>query len=82
MFDESCNCYVEGKVKYLVDCKTAVLVDYGNGSCDNIATKTICIKGKCETSSGAYQEDFALKCTSANFSEGPISDEEANEIGI
>ncbi|MCH2021975.1 MAG: hypothetical protein MK207_05790 [Saprospiraceae bacterium] len=81
VFDEVCNCIVAGKVKYLKDCETAVLVDYGNGTCDNIATKTICINGKCELSAGAYNEEIQFECQES-FIEGPITEEEATRIGI
>ncbi len=81
VFDESCNCIVSGKVKYLKDCKTAALVDYGNGTCDNMATKTICKNGKCEISAGAYTEEFEIDCHETIL-EGLISEEEALKIGI
>lgn len=81
VYDDNCNCIVSGKVKYLKECETVALVDYGNGECDNIATKTVCIDGKCETSAGAYTEDFEFDCQES-FKEGAISDEEALELGI
>ena len=81
VFDEACDCIVAGKVKYLKDCKTAALVDYGNGACDNIATKTICVNGKCEARAGAYTVDFEIDCKES-VEEGPISKEEAEAIGI
>jgi len=81
VFDEGCNCIVSGKVKYIKDCQTAALVDYGNGDCDNIATKTICKNGKCEAEAGAYTVDFEIDCQTT-IVEGPISEEEAIEIGI
>lgn len=81
VFDEDCNCIVSGKVKYLKNCKTAILLDYGNGECDNIATKTICKNGKCETSAGAYTEEFEFDC-SETVVEGPITEEEAVEMGF
>ena len=71
----------QGKVKYLVDCKTAALVDYGNGECDNIATKTICVNGKCESIAGAYTEEFEIDCEEP-IVEGIISEEEAIAMGI
>lgn len=76
VFDESCNCIVSGKVKYLENCKTASLIDYGNGECDNIATRTICINGKCEISAGAYIEEFEIDCQETII-EGEISTEES-----
>lgn len=81
VFDETCNCIVSGKVKYLKNCETVALVDYGNGTCDNTATKTVCKDGKCELSAGAYTEDFEIDCQQ-NITDGPISDEEASNIGF
>jgi len=81
VFDDSCNCIVSGKVKYLKDCQTAALVDYGNGECDNIAIKTICKNGKCETKAGAITEEFEIDCKE-EVVEGIISEEEALKIGI
>ena len=42
VISEECNCIVAGKVKYLKDCKTVALIYYGNGECNNLATKIIC----------------------------------------
>lgn len=81
VFDDNCNCIVYGKVKYLKDCQTVALVDYGNGTCDDIATKTICKDGKCELSAGAYTEEFQIDCH-ATITDGPIDDAEAAKIGI
>ena len=81
VFDETCNCIVSGKVKYLKDCKTVALVDYGNGTCDNIATKTTCKNGKCEINAGAFTEEFEFDCAE-NVIEGPISEEEASKLNI
>lgn len=80
-FDEGCNCIVAGKVKYLKECQTVVLVDYGNGECDNLATKTICKNGKCEISAGAFTEEFEFDCTET-ITEGPITEAEAIKMGI
>ena len=44
IISEDCNCIVAGKVKYLKDCKTVALIYYGNGECNNLATKIICRK--------------------------------------
>ena len=80
-FDETCNCIVSGKVKYLKDCVTVILIDYGNGTCDNIATKTICVNGKCELRAGATIEEFEFDCLDSII-EGPISEAEALDLGI
>lgn len=81
VFDEECDCIVAGKVKYLKDCQTAALVDYGDGTCDNIATKTLCVNGKCETEAGATVEEFEFDC-SETVEDGPVSVEEAEALGI
>jgi hypothetical protein len=81
VYDEQCNCIVAGKVKYLKDCTTVALVDYGDGTCDNIAIKTICPDGKCDGPALAF-EAFEFDCQDANVVEGPISDEEAALMGI
>jgi len=81
VFDEGCNCIVAGKVKYLKACQTVLLVDYGNGACDNKATKTICKDGNCEISAGAYLVEFEFDCLQP-IEEGPISEEEALKMGI
>jgi len=38
---EDCKYIVEGTIKYLLDGEVVAIVDYGNGECDNIATKTV-----------------------------------------
>jgi len=81
VYDEDCQCIVAGKVKYIKNCNTAALLDYGNGTCDNVATKTICVNGKCEEIAGAYTVDFEFNCE-APIVEGQISDEEADILGI
>lgn len=81
VFDETCNCIVSGKVKYLKDCQTVALVDYGDGTCDNVATKTICVDGKCESNAGAQTETFQFDCQK-EVVDGPIDDNEAAQIGI
>lgn len=73
VFDEDCDCIVSGKVKYLKDCMTVALVDYGNGTCDNIATKTVCKNGMCEKKAGAYTVKFEIDCKEIVV-EGPVED--------
>ena len=36
-----CDYIVEGKIEYIKDGKVAATVDFGDGECDNIATKTV-----------------------------------------
>ena len=38
---ENCNYIVEGTVEYLKDGKVAATVDFGDGTCDDKATKTV-----------------------------------------
>ena len=58
-----CDCIVAGKVKYVGECGTLYLLDYGDGTCDDIAIKTICINGKCDGCK-SYEETVKLDCTS------------------
>ena len=78
---EDCNCIVAGKVKYLKDCKTIALIDYGDGQCDNIATKIICKNGDCFGKDGQPLESyqFTIKCNGNTINEGVV---EANEIEL
>lgn len=46
--DSACNCIVSGYVKYVKNGKTVALVDYGKGTCDKWAVKTICVNGDCK----------------------------------
>ena len=38
---DDCYYIVEGTIEYRLDGEVAAVVDYGNGECDNIATKTV-----------------------------------------
>ena len=38
---EGCKYYVSGTIEYIQNSVVVAVVDYGNGGCDNIATKTI-----------------------------------------
>ena len=66
VIDPSCNCIVQGFVKYVKDGKTIALVDYGDGTCDKWAVKTICYNGKCEDKL-ATSCKFELDCTETGF---------------
>jgi len=48
VIDPACNCIVSGYVKYVKNGKTVALVDYGKGTCDKWAVKTICANGDCK----------------------------------
>jgi hypothetical protein len=38
---ESCKYVVEGTIEYRMDDVVIAIIDFGNGECDNIATKTV-----------------------------------------
>ncbi len=38
---DDCQYIVEGTIEYLLNGETVAIVDFGNGECDNIATKTV-----------------------------------------
>ena len=60
-YDEECGCIVRGMVKY-VDCgKTQAIVYYGDGECDGIGLRTICVGGDCETAE-AQTCEFDMEC--------------------
>jgi len=61
VISEECGCIVQGKVKYVENGETVALVDYGNGECDDIATKTICVDGDCADANVEIIE-FRIDC--------------------
>jgi hypothetical protein len=77
-----CNCIVSGKVKYLKNCKTIALVDYGNGDCDNIATKILCKDGKCfdENKIPFDTYDYTIDCNGQNIEDGLVSEIEIAQL--
>ena len=79
---EDCNCIVSGKVKYLKDCQAVALIHYGDGRCDNIATKIICEDGDCfdKNDSPLASVDFTIDCNGNSITEGPISSYELNQL--
>jgi hypothetical protein len=70
--DPSCNCIVSGFVKYLKDGKTIAMVNYGEGDCDEWATKVNCIDGSCSEKDGAYCTKFKQDCGSEDPLEDPM----------
>ena len=38
---DNCKYIVEGTIEFLLNGETVAIVDYGDGECDNIATKTV-----------------------------------------
>lgn len=78
IISSDCNCIVAGKVKYLEDCETKALIDYGNGECDSIATKIICKNGDCfDKYKNPFESyDFVISCNGNDINEGPVSIEE------
>jgi hypothetical protein len=78
IISSECNCIVSGKVKYLEDCETKALIDYGNGDCDNIATKIICKNGDCfDKFKNPFETyDFIIDCNGNTINDGPVDVEE------
>jgi len=79
---EDCNCIVSGKVKYLKDCKTIALIHYGEGECDNIATKIICENGECFDKYDQPLEsyEFSIKCNGNTIDEGIVQTGELEQL--
>ena len=82
VISDDCNCIVSGKVKYLKDCKTIALIDYGNGDCDNIATKILCKDGTCfdENKSPLDTYDYTIDCNGKNIEDGLASEIELDQL--
>ena len=82
VISDDCNCIVSGKVKYLKDCKTIALIDYGNGNCDNIATKILCKDGACfdENKIPLDTYDYTIDCNGKNLEDGLVSEIEINQL--
>lgn len=77
-----CNCIVSGKVKYLKDCKTVALVYYGDGVCDNKATKIICENGNCfdKDDNPIKSFEYDIDCNGNNITEGSVSQDEFEDL--
>ncbi len=77
-----CNCIVSGKVKYLKDCKTVALVYYGDGVCDNKATKIICENGNCfdKDDNPIKSFEYDIDCNGNNITEGSVSHDEFEDL--
>jgi len=82
VINEECNCIVSGYVKYIKDCQTVALVDYGEGECDNIATKIICKNGDCfDKNKNPYETyEYNIDCNGNNINDGPIDINEIEEL--
>ena len=82
VISDNCNCIVSGKVKYLKDCKTIALIDYGNGDCDNIATKILCKEGTCfdENKNPLDTYDYTFDCNGENIEDGLVSEIEIDQL--
>ena len=82
VISDDCNCIVSGKVKYLKDCKTVALIDYGNGDCDNIATKILCKNGKCfdENKIPFDTYVYTIDCNGKNIEDGLVSEIEIGQL--
>ena len=77
-----CNCIVSGKVKYLKDCKTVALGYYGDGVCDNKATKIICENGNCfdKDDDPIKSFEYDIDCNGNNITEGSVSQDEFEDL--
>ena len=82
VISQECNCIVSGKVKYIKDCKTVALVDYGNGNCDNVATKIICVDGNCfdESKNPFSSFEFTIACNGNNIEDGKVDTDEIENL--
>ena len=82
VISEECNCIVAGKVKYLKDCKTVALIYYGNGECNNLATKIICENGNCfdKNENPINSFIYSIDCNGNNITEGLVSYEELEDL--
>jgi len=82
VISDDCNCIVSGKVKYLKDCKTIALIDYGNGDCDNIATKIVCKNGSCfdKNKNPISSYEYTIDCNGNNINDGAVSQEELEDL--
>ena len=82
VISDDCNCIVSGKVKYLKNCKTIALIDYGNGNCDNIAAKILCKDGACfdENKIQLNTYDYTIDCNGKNLEDGLVSEIEINQL--
>tara|TARA_B100000497_G_C7252846_1_gene180887 strand:- start:19 stop:426 length:408 start_codon:yes stop_codon:yes gene_type:complete len=82
VISDDCNCIVSGKVKYLKDCKTIALIDYGNGICDNIATKILCKDGTCfdENKNPLDTYDYTIDCNGENVEDGLVNEIEIGQL--
>ena len=82
IISDKCNCIVSGKVKYVNDCMTVALIDYGSGECDNIATKILCEEGNCfgENGSQPLLYEYTFDCNENSINEGVVSDSEIDDL--
>ena len=82
VISEDCNCIVSGKVKYLKDCQTMALIYYGDGDCDNIATKIICENGDCfdKNNNPIGSFDFTIECNGNTVTDGQVQPNELEQL--
>ena len=82
IISDKCNCIVSGKVKYVKDCMTIALIDYGEGECDNIATKILCDEGNCfgEDGSQSLLYEYTFDCNEKNITEGLVPSSEIDDL--
>ena len=82
IISDKCNCIVSGKVKYVKDCMTIALIDYGEGECDNIATKILCDDGNCFGENGTQPllYEYSFDCNDNTINEGEVPPSEFNDL--
>jgi len=82
IISDKCNCIVSGKVKYVKDCITIALIDYGAGECDNIATKILCVDGNCFGENGIQPllYEYSFVCNDKTINEGLVTQSEFNDL--
>ncbi len=80
VYSEQCGCIVSGKVKY-VKGKTLALVDYGDGSCDDKAIKTVCYEGDCYHQK-ATQHVITIDCSKRSVEEGEVRESQATSSEV
>ena len=58
------------------------MIDYGNGDCNNIATKVLCKNGKCfdENKIPFDTYDYTIDCNGTNIEDGLVSEIEIDQL--
>ena len=58
------------------------MIDYGDGTCDNIATKIICTNGECfdKNKNPIDTYDFVIDCNGNTINEGLVDTDEIEQL--